>query len=70
MQSVFLSPPWWLNSKEPACHAEDSGPIPGSRRSSGERNGNPLHYSCLENPMDRRPWRAVVHGVEEDLDTA
>ena len=69
MQSIFLNPPWWLSSK-PACHAEDSGSIPGSRRSPGERNGNPLEYSCLENPMDRRAWRAAVHGVKKDLDTA
>ena len=40
-------------SKEPACSVGDSGSIPGSRRSPGERNGNPLQYSCLEKPMDR-----------------
>ena len=39
--------------KEPACNAEDPGSIPGSGRSSGEGNGYPLQYSCLENPMDR-----------------
>ena len=43
----------------------DAGSIPGSRRSPGEGNGNPLQYSCLENPMDRGAWRATVHGVEE-----
>ena len=37
--------------------------IPGSRRSPGEGHGNPLQYSCLENPIDRRLWRATVHGV-------
>ena len=37
--------------------------IPGSRRSPGEGHGNPLQYSCLENPMDRRAFRARVHGV-------
>ena len=37
--------------------------IPGSGRSPGEGNGYPLHYSCLENSMDRGPWRAIVHGV-------
>ena len=37
--------------------------IPGSGRSPGEGNGNPLQYSCLENPMDRRAWWATVHGV-------
>ena len=37
--------------------------IPGSGRSSGEENGTPLQYSCLENPMDRGAWQATVHGV-------
>ena len=40
-------------SKESACNAGDLGSIPGSERSPGEGNGNPLQYSCLENPMDR-----------------
>ena len=43
----------------------DVGWIPGSGRSPGEGNGNPLQYSCLENPMDRGAWRATVHGVTE-----
>ena len=41
----------------------DLGSIPGSGRSPGEGNGNPLQYSCLENPMDREAWQATVHGV-------
>ena len=41
------------------------GLIPGSGRSSGEGNGNPLQYSCLENPMDRGAWWTTVHGVAE-----
>ena len=41
----------------------DVGSIPGSGRSHGGRHGNPLWYSCLENPMDRGAWRAIVHGV-------
>ena len=41
----------------------DPDSISVSGRSPGEGNGNPLHYSCLENPMDRRAWRATVHGV-------
>ena len=49
--------------KESACDAGDSGSIPGSRRSPGKGNSNPLQYSCLENPTDRRAWRATVHGV-------
>ena len=43
----------------------DPGSIPGSGRSSGEGNGNPLQYSCLENPMDRGDWWAIVPGVTE-----
>ena len=54
--------PWWL-SKESACNAGEAGLIPGLGRSPGEENGNPLQYSCLENPMDRGAWRATVHGV-------
>ena len=44
---------------------EPQGLIPGSGSSSGEGNGNPLQYSCLENPMDRGAWQARVHGVEK-----
>ena len=44
---------WWHSGKESACNAGDTGSIPGSERSPGEVNGNPLQYSCLENPMDR-----------------
>ena len=42
---------------------DDPGLIPGSGRSPGEENGNPLQYSCLENSMDGGAWRATVHGV-------
>ena len=49
--------------KESACSAGDLGSIPGSGRSPGEGNGNPLQYSSLENPMDRGAWQATVHGV-------
>ena len=49
--------------KHLAYNAGDLGSIPGSGRSSGEGNGNPLQYSCLENPMDRGAWWATVHGV-------
>ena len=51
------------NGKESACSAGDPGPIPGSGRSPGEGNGNPLQYFCLENPRDRGAWQATVHGV-------
>ena len=49
--------------KASACNAEDLGSIPGPGRSLGEGNGNPLQYSCLENPMDRGTWWAIVHRV-------
>ena len=49
--------------KESACNSGDSGSIPGLGRSPGEGNGNPFQYSCLENPMDRGAWQAIVHGV-------
>ena len=50
-------------AKEYVCNAGDLGSIPGLGRSPGEGNGNPLQYSCLENPMDRGVWWATVHGV-------
>ena len=46
-----------------AGDAGDAGSIPGSGRSPGEGNGNPLEYSCLENPMEREAWRTTFHGV-------
>ena len=49
--------------KASAYHAGDLGLIPGSGRSSGEGNGNPLKYSCLENSMDVEAWWATVHGI-------
>ena len=73
---VFIS---WVNSqncvsfshgfpggsvvKNPPAKARDVGVLPGLGRSPGEGNGNPLQYSCLENPMDRGTWWATVHGV-------
>ena len=49
--------------KASACNAGDLGSILGSGRSPGEENGNPLQFSCLENPMDGGAWWATVHGV-------
>ena len=49
--------------KASACNAGDLGSVPGSRRSPGEGNGNPLQYPCLENHMDGGAWWATVHGV-------
>ena len=55
-----------LTVKNPTANAgdvRDVGSIPGSGRSPGVRNDNPLQYSCLENPRDRGTWQATVHGV-------
>ena len=51
------------DGKVSAYNEGDPGSIPGLERSPGERNGNPLQYSCLENPMDRGAWQATVRGV-------
>ena len=48
-----------------AGDVREQGSIPGSERSPGEGNGNPLQYSCLENPTDRGAWRATVYRVTE-----
>ena len=61
----FLGFPGGSFGKEFACNAEDLGSIPGLGRSSGEGNGSPLQYSCLENPMDRGAWQATVHRVAQ-----
>ena len=61
--------PQWLSGKESSCNAGDLGDtssIPGLERFPGEWNGNPFHYSCLENSMDRGAWRAEVHGVSKN----
>ena len=50
-------------TKNLPANAGDTGSIPGLGRSPGGGNGNPLQYSCLENPLDRGAWRAAVHGV-------
>ena len=55
--------PGGSDGKASAYNARDLGSIPGSGRSSGEGNHNPLQYSCLENPMDGGAWWAIVHGV-------
>ena len=49
--------------KASACNVGDLGSIPGLGRSPGEGNGNPVQYSCLENPVDGGAWWATVHGV-------
>ena len=55
--------PSGLAVKNLPANAGDAGSIPGLGRSPGEENGNPIQYSCLENPMDRVSWWSAVHGV-------
>ena len=63
--AVLWGFPGGSDSKESACNAGDLSSIPGFGRSPGEGNGNPLQYSCLENPMDRGAWQATVQRVEK-----
>ena len=62
---IFVDPRWRSGKESPvnAGDERDSSSIPGLGRSLGVGNGNPLQYSCLENPMDREAWWATVHGV-------
>ena len=62
---IYVELPGGSDGKESACNAGDLGLIPRSSRSPGEGNGNPLQYSCLENPMDGGAWQAMVHGVKK-----
>ena len=59
--SILLGFPGGSDGKESACNVGDPGLIPGSERSSGERRGYPLHYSCLENAVGREAWQATIH---------
>ena len=63
MNQGKLDFPGGSDGKASAYNAGDPGSILGLGRSPGEGNGNPLQYSCLENPMDREAWLATVHGV-------
>ena len=61
---IWAGFPVGSDSRESVCNAGDPGSIPGVGRSPGEGNGNPLQYSCLENPMDRGTWQLYTdHGV-------
>ena len=64
---IYLQPhiPGDSDSKESACNAGELGLILGLGRSPGEENGNPLHYSCLENARDRGAWWAAVYWVAQ-----
>ena len=64
-QGLHRCPGLPAQGEESICNAGDLHSIPGLGRSPGRGNGHPLQYSCLENPMDRRAWRATVHGVAE-----
>ena len=55
------------DSIESACNVGHPDSIPGSGSAPGEGNGNPLQYSCLENPMDRGAWRATVRGIGKTM---
>ena len=57
------------NSPAIVGDVRDMGSIPGLGRSPGGGHGNPLQYSCLENPMDRGAWQATIHGVTESNTT-
>ena len=63
ISSLFISLCGGSVVKASVCNAGDLGSIPGLGRSPGEGNGNPLQYSCLENPMGGGAWWATVHGV-------
>ena len=54
--------------KNPPANARDAGSIPGWERSLGKGNGNPLQYSCLENPMDRGAWQSTGQGATRESD--
>ena len=69
LRFIFLAQGMWdlggSMVKNTPANAGDTGSTPGLTRSPGGRHGNPVQYSCLGNPMDRRAWRAAVHGVTE-----
>ena len=62
---ITLGFPDGSDGKESACNAGEPGLVPGLGRSPGEGHGHSLQYSCLENPMDREAWQAMVHLVSK-----
>ena len=69
LSTSYIYFPAGSEGKESACNAGDPGSISGLERSSGEGNGNPLQYSCLENPMDGGAWRATAPWGRKESDT-
>ena len=63
LEHSTLRLPWWLSSKESSCQRRRCRFNPWVRKISWRKNGNPLQYSCLINPMDRGAWQPTVHGV-------
>jgi len=63
MTTLSRSFPAGSDGKESVCNVGDPGSIPGLGIPPGEGNGNPFQYSCLENPMNKRAWRATGYGV-------
>ena len=66
--TLMMGFPGSLDGKESTYNAEDLGSIPALGRSPGGGHGNPLQYSCLENPMNRGAWWTTVHGVAKSRD--
>ena len=69
LSNVWRGFPGGSDGKESACNVGDPGSNSGLGRSPGEGNGNPLQYSCLENPKDKEAWQATIHGVAKKSDT-
>ena len=67
VSSITLGLPWWLRDNAFACNVKDPGLIPGSGRSPGEGNGNPLQYCCLENSVGDNPWGCKELDTTEQL---
>ena len=68
LRNIYTGLPWWLRWWRICLQCCRPGSVPESGRSSGEGNGNPLQYPCLENPMNRWAWQATVHGVTKESD--
>ena len=69
LSAIIIGLPRWLSGKNLPANAADTGLIPRLERSTEERYGSPLHYSYLENSMDRGAWLATAHGITWSLDT-